>query len=209
MFDHRASLYGKVAEDRYDGIVNDGWMLSREGTEFLSGFVEAEEPRVILECGGGRSTIALAEAAAAYGGVLVSLEHDPRYCDQTRRWLDDRRLPADVRLAPLVNGWYEPSAWEDLRGIGLLVVDGPPGRDGPEARYPALPLLVDRLEQDAAVILDDTDRPDERRILERWRDEFDLVTVRTISSSYGGTTTILARGLPADPTRNPAGAGLS
>jgi Methyltransferase domain len=207
--DHGADLYGKVAEDRYDGIVNDGWMLSREGTEFLSALVEVEQPRMILECGGGRSTIGLAEAAATYGGVLVSLEHDPHYVDQTRRWLDDRRLAADVRLAPLVNGWYKPSAWGDLQGIGLLVVDGPPGRTGPEARYPALPLLVARLEPDATVVLDDTDRPDERRILDRWRDEFDLVSIRTISSSYGRRTTALARGLPAPPTRNPAGAGLS
>jgi hypothetical protein len=40
-----------------------------------------------------------------------------------------------------------------------------------EGRYPALPALGDRLTADAAVILDDVDRPGERAIIEAWERE--------------------------------------
>jgi len=83
---------------------------------------------------------------------------------------------AEVRLAPLrslrVDGedyrWYDTAAVEDLDGIDLLLVDGPPAAVGPLARYPAVPRLESKLSPTATIILDDAARSDERQILMRW-----------------------------------------
>jgi hypothetical protein len=56
----------------------------------------------------------------------------------------------------------------DLPEIDLLLVDGPPGSAGTQARYPALPVLSDRLADGAIVVLDDFSRADETTIVERW-----------------------------------------
>ena len=56
----------------------------------------------------------------------------------------------------------------DTTPAGLLVVDGPPGTVRPMARYPALPVLLNRLAADATVVMDDARRPDEQAIAERW-----------------------------------------
>jgi hypothetical protein len=88
----------------------------------------------------------------------------------------DERLDAFATVvdAPLVDAWYDPAALDGLpeRGVELLIVDGPPAARG--SRYPALPLLADRLAPGAAILLDDTDREGERKAVERWSDEFPI-----------------------------------
>ena len=61
--------------------------------------------------------------------------------------------------------------------IDLLVVDGPPAFavGFAHARYPALPVLRDRLAPGATVVLDDVERPGEQEVLRRWEGEYDLV----------------------------------
>ena len=68
--------------------------------------------------------------------------------------------------------WYERDAWSDLTDIGLMFVDGPPAAAGPESRYPAGPLLIPRCAADALILLDDTQRKDERAISDQWLAEF-------------------------------------
>ena len=54
----------------------------------------------------------------------------------------------------------------------MLVIDGPPMPVGPLVRYPAGPILFPKLAPGAAVFLDDAPRDDEKRIIERWMQEF-------------------------------------
>lgn len=61
---------------------------------------------------------------------------------------------------------------EDLSGIGLLFVDGPPGAAAPLVRYPAVPMLLPRCAADAWIVLDDTNRPAEREVADRWLREY-------------------------------------
>lgn len=148
-----------------------GWMLTDEGLTEIIRLVEEHRPRLILEAGSGRSTVVLAAALRGIGR-LFSLEDSQHYAVETRRLLDENDLEAGVRWAPLVmqeHGlWYAETAWHDLKGIEMLIVDGPLGASAPLARYPALPLLRDRLAADTVVVLDDTNRPDEQEILRRW-----------------------------------------
>ena len=68
--------------------------------------------------------------------------------------------------------WYDPEIFTDISEIDLLVVDGPPEIVGSEARYPAVPLLEQRLAAKAMIVLDDAERNDEDRIAARWVAEF-------------------------------------
>jgi predicted O-methyltransferase YrrM len=123
----------------------------------------------------------LARLLHTRGGRLVSLEHDETWATRVRGELAAAGHAgiAQVALAPLEphplarDGlpWYAQRALSSLpRRIDLLLVDGPPAFD-PEielSRYPALPVLAERLARDATVVLDDIDRRGELRILEAW-----------------------------------------
>jgi hypothetical protein len=152
-----------------------GWRLPDKACELLASLVAEHRPELVVECGSGRSTVVLADAAAEYGGRVVALEHDREFAKETRWMMLDHRGVVDVRWGWLEDGWYPRFLWEDLHGIGMLVVDGPPGGIGRYARQPALPLLRDRLLPGCVVVLDDCDRPDEQQIMRDWGLEWTLV----------------------------------
>jgi hypothetical protein len=83
--------------------------------------------------------------------------------------IEVRHAPlADFRLGDEEFAWYTPGSFSDLGEIDLLIVDGPPKVTGRLARYPALPVFLDHLADGALVVLDDTDRATEQKIVERW-----------------------------------------
>lgn len=139
---------------------------------------------VIVEAGSGLSSMWSALAAKQFGRSIsiVSLEHDEGYAETTRVALRRQGVESfvDVRCAPLEpldpggadDGalWYAAASHEDLTRIDLLFIDGPPKSVGADVRYPAVPQLVDALVDGAIVILDDTDRPEERACIERWQE---------------------------------------
>lgn len=139
---------------------------------------------VVLECGSGSSTLffALALRERGLGGRVVALESDAAFAEETRRHLQEHGVHelACVIDAPLVDvvlpGEVEPRLWFDLSGlpddlppVDILFVDGPVGGTSAQARYPAYPMLAERLAPGALVVLDDTDRPDETAILDLWK----------------------------------------
>ncbi len=154
-------------------------MQAAQDAELRAAGCRASSPRTALERRGA--------------GRLRSLEHLPEYATQTRALLTRHGFDADradICDAPLrdvrVDGdtipWYDVSAIADIDAIDVVVVDGPPGPLHPLARYPALPLLHDRVRSRGVVLLDDGDRPEEREIVRRWQaalpdwsvDELDL-----------------------------------
>jgi predicted O-methyltransferase YrrM len=159
------------------------WALNPTELLELWSVIELRRPRLVLELGSGVSSVWIGYALERHRGRLVSLEHDPAYAERTRAHLRRHGLAdvAEVRDAPLrpvsVDGesyrWYDPAALAGLSGVDLLLVDGPPGGTGPQARYPALPMLERLLSPRAWVLLDDVGRPEEREILRRWVDTVD------------------------------------
>lgn len=146
--------------------------------------VGALDRPTVVECGSGFSTLRLAELVRERGGRLVSLEHHDGWAQRVRRALAEAGLAetASVVLAPLEPGeglpWYGAEAVESLpEQIDLLLVDGPPAFDPGTgfSRHPALPRLLDRLAENALVVLDDIDRPGEQQVLEAWRRDYDFV----------------------------------
>jgi len=159
-----------------------GWAASPDLLLTLVDLVITERPSLIVECGSGASTLWLALALRRFGidGRIIALDHDPVFSGKTRDFLarHDVLDLAEVRDAPLESfsldgetySWYARTAWEDLAGIDLLFVDGPPAATGHQARYPALPLLNKSLSPIATIVLDDLIVPDMRDVLPRWLD---------------------------------------
>jgi len=134
----------------------------------------------VLELGSGATTVWMALASHRRGGDvrIVSLEASVDYADVTRTAVRRNGVDdvVDLRVTALTpvdtkhgdQDWYEAPSWNDLSGIGLLFIDGPPGGTGPQARYPAVELLADRLAAGAIVVIDDADRDDEKAMLADW-----------------------------------------
>lgn len=149
----------------------------------------------VLELGSGVSTIVCARRLQQAGhGRVVALEHTPQYAEATRAEIAAQGLGAfatvldaplrDVRIGDVTWNWYElgtgvPDAVE------VLFVDGPPKPTGTLARYPAMPLLRDRLLPGASVLVDDGDRPDEQEMVRRWEAEFEGIDVRYLPFAKG------------------------
>ena len=161
-----------------------GWAASPDLLMVLVDLVITGRPSLVVECGSGASTLWLALAMRRFGidGRIVALDHDPVFGGKTRDLLarHDVREFAEVRDAPLESfrldgetySWYARRAWEDLAGIDLLFVDGPPATTGHQARYPALPLLIGSLSAVATAVLDDLVVPDMQKALRRWLDAY-------------------------------------
>ena len=155
-----------------------GWAMSPTGLIWLVDQIERARPSLVVECGSGTSTLWMSLALRRAGtGRLVALEHVEEYAQQTRQLLERHGVAdwAEVRHAPLTATdtprgsfpWYELDS-ATLTGIDLLLVDGPPGSTGRHARYPALHVLAGSLAPGATIVVDDSERADESKILDFW-----------------------------------------
>ena len=91
---------------------------------------------------------------------------------------------ATVVHAPLVEHilhgerwkWYDLEPLKDVQSIDMLIIDGPPITTQNEARYPALPLLMDRLSSSAVILVDDADRDDEQSMIRKWKESYPSIS---------------------------------
>jgi hypothetical protein len=167
-------LEGKPALSR-----TRGWAASPDFLAQLASLHHEIQPRQVLECSSGLSSLMLAALMRNQGeGHVFSLEHDPVFAEKTRCMLRQHGLDAwcTVVDAPLQylelpdwrGQWYSVAGLPaDLR-VEMLVVDGPPNATGALARFPALPVLGPKFAENAIVVLDDADRPEEAETVRRW-----------------------------------------
>lgn len=177
------------------------WAASPDLLWHLYRTVRESGVRQVLECGSGVSTLILAYALQEQGeGRVYALEHDEAYARSTRDLLRQHQLQAraEVLHAPLrpvdLNGdtwlWYDTTAIPQ-QSFDLIFVDGPPGATRDHARFPAVPLLRDRLADDGIIVLDDHSRPDEADIGRRWLDHYPELAAETLPHEKG--TLVLRR----------------
>ncbi len=162
--------------------------------------------RRVVELGSGTSTVLLARLLRqrwpAGGYRHVAVEHDAAWAGWVADQLDREGLAdgtsvlhAELGAHPKAAAglrWYDDAALRSgldagLAGdpVDLLVVDGPPAdtADTVLARWPALPVLADRLAAGATVVLDDVERPGEQEVLRRWTTAFGLSFVSRDSNA--------------------------
>ena len=156
-----------------------GWAASPDFLMLIAQAIYAQGPCNVAEASSGVSTLTCAYCLKRLGGGHVtSLEHDEEYAKKTRAMLDMHGLSewATVLHAPLVQmdiaghamPWYDPEVIKTIPAIDVLVVDGPPGRTSPLARFPALPRLESLITPGAIILADDGGRPAEKEMVKRW-----------------------------------------
>ncbi len=195
--DHQARMLGRTLQEARQGkwvaelqrigldipLPWSDFSIAPDAACILVREVLVQQPEFVLECGSGVSTVLIAHCLKRLGrGRLYSLEHEPKWAQQTRRLLRAAGLERNAVVidAPLVARQVEGRSWDWYskferqlpdRPIDLLFVDGPPPqKEGRRrsSRYPALPLMADRLSSKALVLLDDVRREGESRMIAAW-----------------------------------------
>jgi predicted O-methyltransferase YrrM len=176
-----------------------GWPVSADLALYLLALVDAEDFDVIVEFGGGSSTLLLARALARLAGrrgqrppvCHVAFDHLEDFTAVTRARLARAGVADAVQLvlAPLVPYrapdrseflYYDCQA--TLAAVAarqppgapkiLVLVDGPPAATGLLARYPALPVVLSAFAgAQIDLVLDDYGRADEQAVAARWMND--------------------------------------
>lgn len=189
-----------------------GYAAAPDALVELVRIIDRQAPAQVLELGSGVSTIVIARRLQqSGGGHVTALEHQPEHAERTRAELDAHGLTAvasvvDAPLRQVTVGTGSWSWYELAAGLPVVVdavfVDGPPGATGSLARYPALPLLRDRLAPGATIFVDDGDRPDEREMVRRWQAEVEGLEARHLPLLKGAwlmTMPVADHGAPDAP----------
>ncbi|GAB4539744.1 MAG: hypothetical protein Fur002_05360 [Anaerolineales bacterium] len=142
--------------------------------------------KVIVECGGGVSTIYIARLLKQIGGGhLYTIEHGADWIEILKEQVAAEKEFVTFIHAPMrplkrirAGDWYDEAVvTEALQGvhIDLLVVDGPNETlDDLQIRYAALPILQPFFSEKHALTLDDVNRKGERVILAEWKKQVNL-----------------------------------
>ena len=142
----------------------------------------------ILECGSGLTTIALAVYAQQ---PVISLENHPGWYRRVADEMSSLGLAATGLLhCPLKDygsfTWYDPPLSALPKSFSLVVCDGPPLRDRPGGRVGLMPVMGNRLQAGALVLVDSDMQVGERNAIDAWRSGHGLGR-----SSHEGTTLVL------------------
>ncbi len=177
------SLYHSVQSDMPPLPDMHGWAASPDFLKVLVRLIYQNRPTTIVELGSGASTFICANVLRNLKhGKILSFDNNESYANQTQEQLELHGLAdyASVTYAGLkettLGGekwmWYDTDKFKDIDKIDLLTVDGPPARTQRFARYPAVPVLFDKLADNALILLDDAKREEETAITKRWQQEF-------------------------------------
>jgi len=185
-----------VAAQRIDALIGPGYSLGLRGwpispdalLEILS-YIKTHKPKLILELGSGRGTLAIDSLIKKYNldTKLISVDHLQKYLNETKERLGESN-DVELILAPLkiqkVLGLGNAVKWYDIeaittsikgRKIDLMIVDGPPESIAKNSRLPALRALSPYLIEDASIFLDDYSRDSEHEAIKDWMN-FDKTT---------------------------------
>ncbi|MDR3124505.1 MAG: class I SAM-dependent methyltransferase [Endomicrobium sp.] len=155
----------------------------------LHEYIIFSKPKVIVKFGSGVSTIVICDTLRQNNsGHLISVEHIEQYAQRTMQFIKRENLQnfVDLRLSELEiykDGhlcidehvqWYCKETLKGIKNIDLLIVDGPPAATCKYARYPALSVLYENLNNQAQIWMDDAVREDENVICKTWAQKYDL-----------------------------------
>ena len=187
------------------------WPVSADFALFLMQRLVLEQYDLVVEFGSGMSTVIVArtlamaaERTGAPPARFISFDHLDHYYQQTQAYLDQVEVghAVELVLAPLKD-WLAPDGQvqpyydcndvlaelarihgSTIRRI-LVIVDGPPASTGPQARYPAGPMVVQHFP--AACIdflMDDYIRDDEKEVAQRWLADMKAVGLPGVLTEY-------------------------
>ncbi|MCG8329501.1 MAG: class I SAM-dependent methyltransferase [Chitinophagales bacterium] len=139
--------------------------------------LQERQPKVIVEASSGISSMVVSEWLLQHSpkSQHYALEHEEKYALLTRSNIQNPN--SHILHAPITNYEIDGNNWQwyamdekikALSSVDLLIVDGPPVHLQKNARFPALPLLVDKMNTNSIILLDDGNRLAEKNIVELW-----------------------------------------
>jgi len=171
----------------WDDVLGE-WSLDAATISLVWRELHRDQPRTILECGSGVSTLCLAKYAQLQSAemgtpcTVISLEQD----EQIKRMVEQRLVEsgldnwAEILYAPIiVEHKHDIEIWNydvdranlsaklGARKADWVLVDGPAGPKG--CRFGTVPMLAKLSRRSARWFLDDAFRDGELEILQRWQ----------------------------------------
>lgn len=176
-----------------------GWPISPDIGLALIDYIENRNVDVVIEFGSGTSSVLFAKAFKLANSdsnlwsleqPIISFEHNEEYVEKTSQLLKSHecRSLVDLIHAPLVDFHYSTEekflyydCEESIKSLSsllgndkkniLILIDGPPGVTNKNARFPALPILLNHMSKHRLiVVMDDYDRDDERETFKLWEE---------------------------------------
>jgi predicted O-methyltransferase YrrM len=94
----------------------DIWTLAPDSLIFILNYIKKHNLKSVLELGSGLSTVAIAgifQQSNFENQVIVSLEQDQKYQDQTTKWLTKNKLTKFTRIinSPLIEYSIQNKKW--------------------------------------------------------------------------------------------------
>ena len=161
------------------------WSASFQAMAHLANDIIINRRTAFIEFGSGVSTIIMARLFAMNNIAIpfFSVDDNAEWIEIQKQTLEKENIADRVTFihAPLIASpltelgpttWYDHNIIKEKIGtikFDLIFVDGPKG-EIPYTRFGALPFLVDNIADRFCVFLDDTNRPEERAILSKWRE---------------------------------------
>lgn len=187
-----------------------GWPISPDIGLVLVEHIENKAIDAVIEFGSGTSSVILAKsfrlANSEFGTwslkkPIISFEHNQEYLEKTSLLLESHncREIVDLVHAPLIDFKYKDNdnflyydCQETIKNLSLsfdkskknilVLIDGPPGVTNKNARFPALPILLNHLSNHKLfVVMDDYNRDDEKETFILWEELVESCSLSHIS----------------------------
>lgn len=155
-----------------------GWALSPDAIIHVLFELQKNPHPLIYEFGSGQSTIVFASYLKKKGaGRIISIEHDANYADKLQKQIQHSGLEkfVELKVVPLKpqnldegsHGCmsYDLSESSKEKNIDVVLVDGPPEKNGALTRYFPLRWALDRLSLGGVAFLDDARRTNELLVI--------------------------------------------
>ena len=183
-------ITGLIDANNYDVIIEFG---SGTSTVLMAKALKAKQQNYtqpLLEKTSKNNSLAV--SGASFNDLpsrIVTFEHNSQYYEKTLEALRNNQVDELVDLvhAPLVDYRYKDGSeylyyhcadkmaelakiFKGRKANILVLVDGPPGATNKNARFPALPHLLNHLPEHAfVIIMDDYSRSEEKDTVEQWK----------------------------------------
>jgi hypothetical protein len=163
-----------MADIREELSLDGSWALGEPIFAAMVGKLEPMNPRRIVEFGSGRSTVRLAHAFPE--ATIVSVEHDPEYLAETKRFIAAYSPEAAISVEHRPLCWQ---TWHGLpyfsygagafgQGVDAVLIDGPPFPTSARGREACLHHVYGSIRIGGRIFLDDYERPAEQDVVANW-----------------------------------------
>ena len=173
----------------------DGYAANPDFLYLLHELIKKYNPKTIVEAGAGVSTLICSYSLKQFSsnGKVFSLDHNDNFSSIIINAIKEHNLNeyAEIISSPLISysdknfQWYDINKIEKIDSIDMLIIDGPPANSSKNARYPAIPLLIEKLNKGSIIVLDDANRKYEKQILTLWKKEYNCFEYEYINNSKG------------------------